>query len=87
MSENNGNDTFLPVIRWKLCSQCPRREENILKHSGGMFMGYYVCGLIDREGSETTWAYVYPNIDRENRPLPNDCPFYAEAVVEQLNED
>ena len=69
------------VAKWKWCEQCEHREIEVLKRGSHSAEGHDRC---DEEACG--YEYVYPTMDGEKRLLSKRCPYYAEALMEQLNE-
>lgn len=68
--------------KWKWCSNCKYRETHIVKEGMGVIMGVDKC-WVSGKWSDTQW--VYPFMDGDHIPMDESCPYYAEALVEELN--
>jgi hypothetical protein len=69
------------VAKWKWCEQCEHRTTDAVKIDREIIEGHDRC-MQQACGFE----YVYPMMDCERRLLSKRCPYYAEALMEQLNE-
>jgi len=66
---------------WKWCEGCEHRKISVRKGSDGVLMGIDWCGKCPWEEN-----HVYPSmVYRHSFRLGGWCPYYAEAMVEQLN--
>ena len=66
--------------KWKWCAQCIHRVVNVEKQDGRV-IGIDCCGVCPWKES-----WIYPSMDEKRSfPIGKWCPYYAEAMVEQLS--
>lgn len=66
--------------KWKWCLQCSHRD-TIVGRLDGMVVGFDRCRVCHRNE-----PWVYPSMGRKRSfSIGTWCPYYAEAMVEQLN--
>ena len=66
--------------KWKWCAQCIHRVVNVEKQDGRV-VGIDCCGVCPWSES-----WVYPSMDeKKSFSIGKWCPYYAEAMMEQLN--
>lgn len=67
--------------KWKWCSQCNQKMVSVERRNGRV-VGLDFCGAYPWEE-----LWVYPSMGRKRSfPIGKWCPYYAEAMMEQLND-